>query len=120
MLGRTSALALLTLAALPSCTHDGADDPAVSATGAGIPIGAIGAAGVSFDAPPSPAGTEAPLGARTRPRGGPRTLPAPMPLDPFADPPDTSGDTGLDGGSSRPPVSSPPPRHAHKPRGTTL
>jgi hypothetical protein len=107
VLGRATVALVLGLAALaagtPACTPDSPDDPVSPPGNAGIPMGAVGAVGVSFEAPTRPAGEgvdPAPKPLRRKPEGKRR----PLPPDPFADPPDTSG-SGNDGGTTPAPAS---------------
>lgn len=87
MLRATVTLASLALA-LAGCSREAPDDPASAPPGAGIPMGAVGAVGASFDAPtarPNPF----PRPASKRKHGKPKLGPAdPPPPDPFASPPD--------------------------------
>jgi hypothetical protein len=93
------------LLALAACGREGPEDPALITPGAGIPMGAVGATGVSFDAPT--AKPEAfPTLPKTKP-GKPGQPPVglapddPMPPDPFESPPDDN----------------PPPAPKTKPKG---
>lgn len=71
-------LAALTFA---GCSREGPDDPALPAAGAGIPMGAIGAVGASFDAP-----TSTPSLGPSPKRKKHHAKPHPIPLDPGPDP----------------------------------
>ena len=107
VLGRAPALLFLGVA-LSACHPDGPEDPAIAAPGTGIPMGALGAVGVSFDAPvPTGAHTATPVAPHPRKPRSP-----PLPSSPFADPPGSSGDSGHDGGH--------PPIHPPPSKGTTL
>ena len=84
--------------ALAACGgKSGPEDPAV-AVGTGIPVGALSAGGVSFEAP------LAPVDSIPRALGKIEAQPRPLPLDPF-DPP---------------PAPAPPPIKTPKKKGTTL
>jgi hypothetical protein len=101
--GRASALLILGVA-LAACRRDGPEDPALAAAGAGIPIGAVGAVGASFDGPSGPPVARMTPPAAPHPR---RPVKSPAPPDPFADPPGSSGDGGA-------------PIHPPPSKGTTL
>jgi hypothetical protein len=82
------------------CSHDGPEDAAVAVPGEGIPMGAVSAGGVSFDAPASTPGLPALHGAPAgKGKSPPPVLdPDESPPDPFADPlalpPSSGGGTG--------------------------
>src|SRR4051794_32866501 len=97
--------ALLVLLLLAGCGRDGPDDAAIAVAGTGIPVGAIGASGVGFDAP-SGAARPTPVGKSKPGTKKPRPLPEPLPADPFADPP---------GGAELTPDGGPPARPRHPP-----
>lgn len=85
MVRRALALAAL-LPALAGCGRDGPEDPAIAAPGAGIPVGAVGASGVAFDAPTArPEATVAPKIKHGKPKVG--IAPEDPTPDPFATPP---------------------------------
>jgi hypothetical protein len=86
--GRISAIVLLVLGAA-ACTHDGPEDPAIATPGGGIPMGAVGAVGVSFD--PMPVTRVEPSPARRKKPRLSQPVPDTMPPDPFADPSDPPG-----------------------------
>jgi hypothetical protein len=111
--GRASVLFVLALAPLPAlsaCNHDGPEDPAIAPSGTGIPVGAVGAVGVSFDTPSLPPAPSTLAGEALPPRRGGATRPHRPPPDPFAEPPDPSGADGPDGGSA-----ARPPSGGHRP-----
>lgn len=71
---------LLAAFALAACgNRSGPEDPA-AAVGTGIPMGAMSAAGVSFDAP---AAHPDPLKRGSEMDTSPKPLPLPLPVDPF-------------------------------------
>lgn len=77
---------LAVVATLAGCAREGPEDPAVAAPGAGIPVGAIGAVGASFDAPSAtPSLGPAPKSKHGKPKAAPIE---PIPPDPFESPPD--------------------------------
>ncbi|APR77865.1 Hypothetical protein A7982_03212 [Minicystis rosea] len=90
---RTTLLAALVLSSA-ACSRDVPEDLAITGPAAGIPMGAVGASGVSFDAPT--ARPEVPHAPRSKP-GKPKPAPAPepelqVPPDPFAAPSDDDDD----------------------------
>lgn len=109
---RPLALPALALLMLAGCSREGPEDPAMASPGAGIPMGAVGAVGASFDAP-----TATPvLGSPRKPKPGKHHgVPAPEVVpDPFESPPDDPS----------PPPSPKPPKKGqpkpHSPSETTL
>ncbi len=84
--GRACVLPIL-IVALAACDREGPEDAAIAVPGTGIPVGAVGAVGVGFDAPAASVEAPPPRSPEKGPRGWPGTL-AP---DPFADPPSASG-----------------------------
>lgn len=91
MLRAAFTLSLSALALLSGCHRDAPEDPAIAAPGAGIPMGAVGAVGASFDAQ-APAAMP-PIPSRKGPKSkGPKPPPLPegepAPIDPFATPPE--------------------------------
>jgi hypothetical protein len=96
---RASALLLAGLALAACGNRSGPDDPAV-AVGTGIPVGALSAGGVSFDAPVDRADALPQSGDRIE--TAPKPLPLPTPIDPFD------------------PAPTPPPIKAPKKKGTSL
>jgi hypothetical protein len=98
---------------LAGCGREVPDEPAIAAPGVGLPMGAIGATGVGFDAPSARPASTVPTG-----KGKPGKADAdPLPPDPFATPP---------GGDDDDPAPVPPPRgkgkgpKPHSPSETTL
>ena len=103
---------LAVVATLAGCAREGPEDPALAAPGAGIPVGAIGAVGASFDAPSAtPSLGPAPKGKHGKPKAAPPV--EPIPPDPFESPPDDP---------SPPPSIAPGPtkKPKHSPSETTL
>jgi hypothetical protein len=79
---------ILAAVALGGCSGrgEGEGEAAIAVAGTGIPVGAPGATGVSFEAPSAHPETSLP---RQKPRTGPRPAPTLAPPDPF-DPLDES------------------------------
>ena len=94
---------------LAVCSADGPEDPAVATPGAGIPMGAIGATGVSFDAPGTRPDAPAVKG-KGKPRG---TRPAPLPTEPLPSTPDPFAEPPVPEGPAHGPPLQGAPHHSH-------
>lgn len=104
---------LVCLCGLAGCAREGPEDPALAGPGAGIPMGAIGATGVSFDAPSgTPSLGPAPKGKSKKPGTAP---PEPIP-DPFEAPDDEPVPPPAPG----PGLKTKKPPKQHSPSETTL
>jgi hypothetical protein len=102
-------VAFLVSVTLAGCARETPEDPALPAPGAGIPMGAVDAKGVSFDLP---AGTPS-LGPAPKRKHHGKAHPAPLdpvPPDPFEAP----------GDEPDPPLGPAPKKPKHSPSETTL
>ncbi|MFT3772058.1 MAG: hypothetical protein QM820_42165 [Minicystis sp.] len=89
-MSRGKALLVALCLTLAACSREVPEDPAI-ASPAGIPMGAVGASGVGFDAPTArPDPPHAPKGKPGKPKVGIEPS-EPVP-DPFASPPDDDDD----------------------------
>jgi hypothetical protein len=113
-MARASLLVAIGALALAGCSRDVPEDPPPAAPGAGIPMGAVGAVGPSFDAPSArPEASAAPRVKAGKPPSGLAPGEA-LPPDPFEPPDDGDPD----------PKPTPKPKghepKAHSPSETTL
>lgn len=111
---RCASILLAIAAAATGCSREGPEDPALAAPGAGIPVGAIGAVGASFDAPSAtPSLGPAPKSKHGKPKPAPVE---PVP-DPFESPPDDPAPAPSIAPGPTPPTKKP---KYHSPSETTL